>query len=161
MGGCRAADRLQKLPFRPQAKTNERVGLLDCCWPRLEHLRDLHRKDRRTEGSERGKNAFFNSEDRIEKYSSEVQKPKTSLQTTGGSASPKFSGFCPSVLPVKISRRLRTGAEQLACEPAEQLQTHFGVDLEQGEEGFEFDAESDDGGFGAGLVHALLGPPNI
>ena len=28
--GCRAAARLQKLPLRPKAKTNERVGLLAC-----------------------------------------------------------------------------------------------------------------------------------
>jgi hypothetical protein len=58
-------------------------------------------KDRRSEGD---KNAFFNSEDRIEKYSSEVQKQKMGgFAKAGGSANPKFSAFCPSVLPVKIS----------------------------------------------------------
>jgi hypothetical protein len=45
-------------------------------------------KDRRSEG---GKSAFFNSEDRIEKYLSKVQKQKTSLHIAGGSANPKFS----------------------------------------------------------------------
>jgi hypothetical protein len=49
-------------------------------------------KDRRSEG---GKSAFFNSEDRIEKYSSEVQKEKTSLQTAGGSANPQILGLLP------------------------------------------------------------------
>jgi hypothetical protein len=49
----------------------------------------------RSEGQKVGgrQDAFFNSEDRIEKYSSEVQKQKTSLQTVGGSANPKFSTF--------------------------------------------------------------------
>ena len=32
------------------------------------------------------------------------QEQKTSLQTAGGSANPKFSAFCPSVLPVRKSR---------------------------------------------------------
>jgi hypothetical protein len=93
---------LQKLPLRRKAKPSERLGLLSCCQARLEHLRDF---TGRSEGQKvgGGKNAFFNSEDRIEKYSSEVQKQKTSLQTAGSSANPKFSAFCPSVLPVKIS----------------------------------------------------------
>ena len=62
-------------------------------------------KDRRSEG---GKNAFFNSEDRIEKYSSEVQEQKTSLPIAGGSAKPQtlasVSSSRPPVLPVKKSR---------------------------------------------------------
>jgi hypothetical protein len=49
-------------------------------------------EDRRSEG---GKNAFFNSDDRIEKYSSEVQKSKTGLQTAGGSANPQALGLLP------------------------------------------------------------------
>jgi hypothetical protein len=79
--------RLQKLSCRRRAELSERFGLLSCGWPPIEtfEISQEDQKDRRSEG---GKNAFFNSEDRIEKYSSKVQKQKTSLQAAGGSANP-------------------------------------------------------------------------
>ena len=58
MLGCRAAARLQKLPLRRKASLSERLGLLACCSPRLEHLRDFHRKIRRTEGWGRHERIF-------------------------------------------------------------------------------------------------------
>jgi hypothetical protein len=50
---------------------------------------EISQEDQKDRRSERRKNAFFNSEDRMEKYFSQEQK--TSRQTSGGSANPKFS----------------------------------------------------------------------
>jgi hypothetical protein len=57
--------------------------------------REISQEDQKDRRSEGGKNAFFNSEDRIEKYSSEVQKPKTSLQTAGRQRD-RHGSFCDS-----------------------------------------------------------------
>jgi hypothetical protein len=93
--GCRAAAFLQKLPLRRGAKSTERLGLLS--WFGLvsstfEILQE-DQKDRRSEG---GKNAFFNSEDRIEKYSSRAEDEFANRGRQRGPKISRLLPFCPS-----------------------------------------------------------------
>ena len=55
-------------------------------------------------GRRERENAFFNSEDQIEKYSSEVQEQNGVASSQAAARAQKFSPRGPPVLPVKKSR---------------------------------------------------------
>jgi hypothetical protein len=93
---------LQKLPLRRKAKLSERLGLLACCWPRLEHLRDF---TGRSEGQKVGgrQERIFQFGDRIEKYSSGAEDESAKR---GRQREPKILGllpFCPSCEKISIA----------------------------------------------------------
>ena len=116
--GCRAADPLQKLPWRRKAKPSDRLGLLPCCRGLAESLRDFHRKIGSAGGRETRTHFCF-WEDQNQKYSLERKPEGLSAQRrcrlAGGSAYPKIlasvSSSRPPILPVKnLARSGRPGS---------------------------------------------------